>query len=144
MKRQIGIKYSVVCVILSSFILAPVLVQGQEKKKIKTEIVVTCPQPNQCVSSPLTVQGKAKSPWFFEASFPIRLVDAQGNQLSASNGKAIGDWTTGDFVAFEGKLDFVVTKETKGKLILENDNPSGLPENARKKEIPVILVPKKK
>ncbi len=144
MKGQIGLKFGVVCVILSSFILAPVLVLGQEKGKIKGDIIVSCPKPNQCVSSPMAVQGKARGPWFFEASFPIRLIDAAGNQLSASNGKAIGDWMTENFVPFEGKLDFVVTKETKARLILENANPSGLPENAKKKEIPVILVPKKK
>jgi hypothetical protein len=144
MKAQIILKFGVVCVILSSFILAPGLGQGQEKKKIKEDIIVSFPKPHQCVSSPLTVQGKARGSWFFEAIFPIRLLDAQCHQLSTTNGKAIGDWTTEDFVPFEGKLDFVVNKETKAILILENANPSGLPENAKKKEIPIILVPKKK
>jgi len=144
MKGKIGIKFGVVFVILSALILAPVLVQAQEKKKNNKDIVVSFPKPNQCVSSPLTVQGKARSPWYFEAIFPIRLVDLKCQQMSASSARAIGDWTTKEFVPFEGKLDFEVTKETRATLILENDNPSGLPENARRKEIPVILVPKKK
>ena len=73
----------------------------------------------------------------------MRLKDAQGNELAVGNSKAIGDWMTENFVPFEGTLEFTVTKQTKGKLILENANPSGLPENAKKIEIPVILVPKK-
>ena len=50
---------------------------------------------------------------------------------------------TKEYVPFDGKLDFTVAKATKAKLVLQNDNPSGLPENARKKEIPLTLVPKK-
>jgi hypothetical protein len=144
MKTQIGLKFGVVWVILSTFILVPTLAQSKEKEKTKKEIIVSFPKPNQCVTSPLTVQGKARGPWFFEAIFPIRLLDAQCHELSASKATALGPWTTEDFVPFEGKLDFVVNKETKATLILEKDNPSGLPQNAKKIEIPVILVPPKK
>jgi hypothetical protein len=143
MKRHMGSKFGVVWLILSLIILTPVLVPAKEKGKFKKDIIVTCPEPNQCVSSPLTVKGKARGSWYFEASFPMRLQDAQGNELAVGNGKASGDWMTENFVPFEGTLEFTVTKQTKGKLILENDNPSGLPENAKKIEIPVILVPKK-
>ncbi len=144
MKAPIGLKFGVVWVILSAFMLAPVLGQAKEKEKTKKEIIVSSPKPHQCVTSPLAVQGKARGSWFFEATFPIRLLDAQCHEIAASNATAIGDWTTKDFVPFEGKLDFVVTKETKAILVLEKANPSGLPENAKKIEIPVILVPEKK
>lgn len=144
MKRDLGFKWVLVCLILGSFILAPVLVQAQEKKKAAGEIVVTSPKPNESVCSPLIVKGKAKSPWFFEAVFPIRLVDAKCQELATGSARAIGDWTSPDFVPFEGKLEFKVTKPTKATLILQNDNPSGLPENAVRKDIPVILLPAKK
>jgi hypothetical protein len=143
MKEQRGLRFGAVCMILGLCILAPIMAQGKEKANTQKDIMVFCPKPNQCVSSPLTVTGKARGSWYFEASFPMRLVDAQGNELATAPGKAKGDWMTGDFVPFEGKLEFTVTKQTKGKLILENANPSGLPENAKKIEIPVILVPKK-
>ena len=143
MKRQICIKWGAVWVILSIFMLAPLLALAKEKGKSQEDIIVTCPKPHQCVTSPLAVQGKARGSWFFEATFPISLVDAQGNQLATSTARAQSDWMTKEYVPFEGKLDFTVTKATKAKLVLQNDNPSGLPENAKKKEIPLTLVPKK-
>lgn len=144
MKGHISVKLGVVCVILSTLILASVLVQAQEEGNIEKDIIVSFPKPNQRVFSPMVTKGKARGPWFFEASFPIRLIDAQGNQLATSNGKALGDWMTKNFVPFEGEVEFAVNKATKAKLILENANPSGNPQNAKKKEIPVILVPMKK
>ena len=144
MKTPIDFKIGMVCIILSIFMLAPLLAQSQEKEKTKKEIIVSSPKPNQCVTSPLTVQGKARGSWFFEATFPIRLLDAQCHELATSKATAQGPWTTEDFVPFEGQLAFVVTKKTKAILVLEKDNPSGLPQNARKIEIPVTLVPAKK
>jgi hypothetical protein len=144
MKTQISLKFGVVCVILSTLILVPIHAQSKEKEKTQKDIIVSFPKPNQCVTSPLIVQGKARGSWFFEAIFPIRLLDGQCHELSASKATAQGPWTTEDFVPFEGKLDFVVHKKTKATLILEKDNPSGLPQNAKKIEIPVILVPPKK
>ena len=143
MKKSIRLRWVFVCLILSTLILAPVIVQAKEKKKVN-DVIVSVPKPHQEVCSPLTVKGKAKSPWFFEAVFPIRLLDAKCQELASGKANAIGDWTSGDFVPFEGKLEFSVTQPTKATLVLQNDNPSGLPENARRKEILVILLPKKK
>lgn len=42
------------------------------------EVIVFSPQPNQVIESPLMVEGEAKGYWFFEASFPIRILDEQG------------------------------------------------------------------
>jgi hypothetical protein len=137
--KRFGVKSGVICVILATVLLFPALVQAKKK----ADIIVTSPKPNQCVTSSLTVQGKATGSWFFEATFPISLVDTEGNQLATSKATAKGEWTTPKLVPFEGKLDFTVTKATKAKLVLQNDNPSGLPENAKKKEIPVTLMPKK-
>src|SRR4051812_32842409 len=41
-------------------------------------IQVNAPKPNDLVKSPLTVTGKARGTWYFEASFPVRLEDANG------------------------------------------------------------------
>jgi Immunoglobulin-like domain of bacterial spore germination len=144
MKKSIRLRWIMAYLILSTFILAPVIAQAGEKKKDKEDIVVSTPKPHQEVCSPLTVKGKAKSPWFFEAVFPIRLLDAKCQELASGKANAIGDWTSGDFVPFEGKLEFTVTKPTKALLVLQNDNPSGLPENTKKKEIPITLLPAKK
>ena len=142
MAKKSIFRWGLSCLILSCFILVPVY--GQAKEKKVTDLIVSVPKPHQQVCSPLTVKGKAKSAWFFEGVFPILLLDAKCQELTSSKAKAIGDWTTGDFVPFEGKLEFTVTKPTKAILVLQNDNPSGLPENSRKKEIPIILLPAKK
>jgi hypothetical protein len=112
--------------------LVPGLVPANEKGKFKKDIIVTCPEPNQCVSSPLMVTGKARGPWYFEASFPRRLQDAQGNELAVGNGKASGAWMTENFVPFAGTREFAVTKQTNCKLILENDNTLGCRKTPRK------------
>jgi hypothetical protein len=143
MKRPISLGWVLLGLLLSAFLLVPSLAAAKEKKHVN-DVIVTAPKPHQEVCSPLNVKGKAKSPWFFEAVFPIRLVDAKCQELASGKANAIGDWTSGDFVPFEGKLEFTVTKPTKATLILQNDNPSGLPENSRRKEIPVILLPAKK
>jgi hypothetical protein len=143
MNRLISLRWVLLGLSLSLLLLAPSLAAAKEKKHVN-DVIVTTPKPHQEVCSPLTVKGKAKSPWFFEAVFPIRLVDAKCQELASGKANAIGDWTSGDFVPFEGTLAFTVTKPTKATLILQNDNPSGLPENSRRKDIPVILLPAKK
>jgi hypothetical protein len=115
MQRSISFKWVVVGVMLFAFILAPVLVQAQNTKKIP-KIVVSAPKPHQQVYSPLAVQGKAQGYWFFEATFPIRLLDEKYQELVSSNVHAIGDWMTKNFVPFKGTLEFTVSKPTNTKL----------------------------
>ena len=101
------------------------------------EIIVTLPQANQAINSPLKIEGKAKGSWFFEAVFPVKLVDANGNNLAASQVQAIGDWMSEDFVPFEAELDFKKSTTPTGTLIFHSDNPSGLPENDKEFSVPV-------
>lgn len=96
------------------------------------------PRPNQIAKSPLVVRGQARGMWYFEATFPIKLVDNNGNIIAESFAQASGDWMTEDFVPYEGQLIFE-TAAKEGKLILEKSNPSGLPERADYLEIPVKL-----
>ncbi|OGZ33893.1 MAG: hypothetical protein A2Y98_03445 [Candidatus Portnoybacteria bacterium RBG_19FT_COMBO_36_7] len=103
------------------------------------EIFVTSPQQNQTVASPLIVRGRVRGSWFFEASFPIKILDAQGNEISVSYVQAKGEWMTSDFVDFEGQLRFISPSLSSGTLVLQNDNPSGLPENQKEFRVPVIF-----
>ncbi len=107
---------------------------GLEKTDL---ILLTTPQPNQKISLPLTIKGKARGSWFFEASFPVKLIDEGGFEIAAGNAKAQGDWMTEDFVPFTANLSGVTPKGNKGTLILEKSNPSGLPENSDQLEVPV-------
>lgn len=104
-------------------------------------IRVTSPQPNEVVVSPLEIIGEVRGTWYFEAVFPIRLLDENGQEIGQAIAEAQEDWMTEDFVPFKAKLDFKVVGETKANLILARDNPSGLPENAAEISIPVRLKP---
>src|SRR3569623_2033710 len=63
-------------------------------------ISVSAPRPGEHITSPLFVTGIARGTWFFEASFPAELKDAQGNTIAQGAGQAQGDWMTEDFVPF--------------------------------------------
>jgi hypothetical protein len=96
------------------------------------------PLTDQTISSPLTITGEARGTWYFEASFPVTLVDANGTILTQAPAQAQGDWMTKNYVPFRVTLTFITTPTTEtGTLILEKDNPSGLPENPNELRIPV-------
>jgi len=82
------------------------------------------------VKSPLIIEGEARGYWFFEASFPIKLLDANGRELGVAIAQAQNEWMTESFVQFRAELKFSAPSTETGVLILERDNPSGLPENA--------------
>lgn len=102
-------------------------------------IKIVSPRANQVVQSPLVIKGEAKGFWFFEASFPINILDENGNVLSQGIAQAKSDWMTEDFVPFEATLNFEVPANEKGFLVLKKDNPSGLPEHDEEFRIPVVL-----
>ena len=107
---------------------------SQDKQDL---IRVTNVKPNQIVASPLTVEGEARGYWFFEASFPVRLLDANGKELAVTPAQAEGEWMTKDFVPFRVTLTFSPPTTETGTLVLEKDNPSGLPEHADELRMPV-------
>jgi Immunoglobulin-like domain of bacterial spore germination len=172
--KKFGVKSGVLCIILATFLLFPALAQAKKKAKTGPHIVVTCPKPHQCVTSPLSVMGKAKGAWITDGSIAMTLVDDKGNQIATGTAKAQGDWETmqkkNQFVTFDGKMDFSVDKTTKAKLVLESTGqaqtpaPTGTPAQEQtpgamkqetpaagqtqaaqlKKEIPVVLSAGKK
>lgn len=100
-------------------------------------IKVDSPAINQLITSPLKVSGEARGGWFFEANLPMHLEDANGNVIARSYNMAQGEWMTPNFVPFEGTITFQAPQTATGNLVIEKDNPSGLPENADKIKIPV-------
>ena len=100
-------------------------------------IKVNAPLPNETVKSPLLVSGFARGYWFFEASFPIRLFDDDGNEIAVGIAQAEGEWMTTEFVPFKTTLNFEKPLGETGELILEKDNPSGLPQHDDELVIPI-------
>jgi len=95
------------------------------------------PQADETVSSPLVVTGAARGYWYFEGSFPVALVDADGRLLARAPAQAQGEWMTDEFVPFLVSLAFDGPVTPTGTLILNKDNPSGLPEHAAEIRVPV-------
>ncbi len=101
------------------------------------DISVAFPKQNEFVDDPMTVQGEANGSWYFEGVFPVELYDANGLLMTSGKAYAQTDWQTNKQVSFKSSLSFDTPVTKEGKLILRNDNPSGLPENSKKIEIPV-------
>src|SRR4051794_24409101 len=55
-------------------------------------IRVSEPLANGIVHSPLVIRGEARGPWFFEASFPVKLLDANGATLASFHADAKAEW----------------------------------------------------
>lgn len=102
-------------------------------------ITVAAPVASTKVSSPLSVTGEARGFWYFEASFPVELLDANGASLAIGVAQAQADWMTEDFVPFAATLTYPAPSTATGTLMLRKDNPSGMPENDDWLAIPVTF-----
>ena len=96
------------------------------------------------MTSPLVVEGEARGYWFFEASFPVRIMDGDGKELGvgvaqAQKNPATGEvnWMTEEFVPFRATVEFKKPQFVAGTLVLEKDNPSGLPEHDDELRVPI-------
>ena len=112
-------------------------VQKDPIKEKENLIRLDSPKPNEIVKSPLLIDGEARGTWYFEASFPVKLYDANNNLLAQAPAQALSDWMTTDFVSFSVTLTFPTPSTQTGTLVLEKDNPSGLPQNDDSVSIPV-------
>lgn len=102
-------------------------------------ITVANVAPGDQVASPLVVTGEARGYWYFEASFPVKLLDGNGAQLALVPAQALTDWMTEDFVPFSVTLTFPPPSTATGTLMLMKDNPSGEPQNDDFLAIPVVF-----
>lgn len=107
---------------------------GNWQDKIK----VTSLKSGETVTSPLVVTGEARGTWFFEGSFPVTLVDWDGKIIAQAPAMAVGEWMTTNYVPFTVTLNFIKpTYNSKGTLILHNDNPSDRRDLDAALEIPL-------
>ncbi len=89
-------------------------------------IQVELPYPDAVVGREFSVLGRARGTWFFEASFPVVLLDKDGQVLAQGIAQAQSDWMTTNFVLFQTDLKVNNPNYTgKATLILKKDNPSG-------------------
>ena len=77
--------------------------------------------------------------WFFEASFPIDVLDKDGKILVQTFATAEGEWMTDDFVPFKGEVKVPESYIGPATLILKKDNASGLPEHDASISFPIVV-----
>lgn len=100
-------------------------------------IEITQPLSLSSISSPLVIKGKATGSWFFEAQLRVKLLDENGNTISQGTAHADGEWMTELPAPFTATLSFSTPSTSRGTLVFENDNPSGLPENTKTYSVPI-------
>ena len=100
-------------------------------------VVLDSPLAESIINSPVAISGRARGRWFFEASFPVKIVDANNQVLGLAPAQAQGDWMTDDFVPFRATIDFSQPTTSTGFIILLKDNPSGLSEHDAEIKMPV-------
>lgn len=109
----------------------------------KDLIKVTEPQRGDKVGNTIEVEGEARGQWYFEASFPIDIVDANNVILAQGFAQAQGEWMTTDYVPFKGKItipsEAVPQPGASLRIIFHKDNPSGLPENEDSVSLTVVF-----
>ncbi|MGB7957361.1 MAG: Gmad2 immunoglobulin-like domain-containing protein [Minisyncoccia bacterium] len=96
------------------------------------------PVPGQTIISPETVSGSVTGGgWFFEATFSVRVVDADGTVLGEGQAQAQSDWTSTGTVLFMGAIPFSVSHSATGTIVFSKDNPSGLPQDEESFSVPI-------
>ncbi len=118
---------------------APVVVSPAPVQTDK--IRIHSPLPGALLQSPFTVRGEARGLWYFEASFPLELLDGNGRRILIIPVQAKGEWMTTEFVPFEATVSFSIPSTATGTLVFHKDNPSGLPENDDSIAFPIRFTP---
>ncbi len=103
------------------------------------DIVVSAPVPGSTITSVVTASGRARGPWYFEATFPVVVEDNQGNVIGQGTGNAQSEWTTQDFVPFTTRFTLTSPYEGPGLIVFKKDNPSGDPSRDASISIPVTI-----
>jgi len=102
-------------------------------------IVIDSPRPNQTIKGETIISGRARGPWFFEASFPVKLFDETNKEIATTVAQAQGEWMTEGFVPFKATLLIPASFSGKATLLLKKDNPSGEPQFDDELIVPIIV-----
>jgi len=102
-------------------------------------IVPELPFPGAVVGKEFFVIGKARGNWYFEATFPVEVLDKDGKTIAWSFAQAQGEWMTEDFVPFKGEIKAPESYIGPATLILHKDNASGLPEHDASISFPITV-----
>lgn len=104
-------------------------------------IQVELPYPNAVVGKDFSVIGKVRGNWFFEASFPVEVLDKDGKVLAVGIAKPRNgeDWMTMQSVNFKADIKIPQSYIGPATLVLKKDNPSGLAEHDASLIFPITI-----
>lgn len=104
-------------------------------------IQVELPFPGAVTGKEFSVIGKARGNWFFEASFPIEVLDKDGKVIALVIGQPQNgeSWMTTEFVNFKADIKIPQSYIGPATLVLKKDNPSGLPEHDASISFPITV-----
>ncbi len=120
--------------------LAPSEVTSTADHQYKDLVQVTSPTTGDKITSPLHVTGRARGGWYFEANFPVYLLDASGKEIAVGVAQAQGSWMTSEYVPFSTVLNFdTQLAGSRGTLVFKKDNPSGLVEHDDQFQLPITF-----
>lgn len=103
------------------------------------KMFVYVPKSGATVTSPIQIVGMVPGNWSQEASFPVQIKNSQGAVIVQTSATVRGDWMTTDMQPFTAKVAFSADQVGDGTLVLQNANPSGLPDRADSVSIPLKL-----
>ncbi len=106
-----------------------------------TDAHIFSPSLNSPLSSPINLEGEISRLFLFEGSFPIVLKDSNGKVLATTTAHTKAEDLSKVMVPFSATLTFSAPETHEGSLILEKDNPSGLPQNDDSRIFKVIFAP---
>ena len=116
-----------------------VKIAPQYENASANNIIVELPFPGAVTEKEFSVTGKARGQWYFEASFPIYLLDKGGNVIATGIAQAQGEWMTEEFVSFKATIKAPDSYTGLATLVLKKDNPSGLPEHDASISFPITV-----
>jgi len=100
------------------------------------DIIIVQPQKDELISGVLQVTGEAPGSWFFEGSFPVKIIDENDKEIIQGTASSYGEWMKDGPVPFHTEMNISKTSGS-GWVVLQKDNPSGKAENNQEFRIPV-------
>lgn len=95
--------------------------------------------PNSELSGPVDFSGSVKGAYFFEGNIQINILSVDKTILKSGYATATTDWMTAEPVEFEGTIDLTGLVPGPAYFEIHNDNASGLPENDKSIQIPIMI-----
>jgi hypothetical protein len=136
----LAVVLAVIIVVLLGLLIFVKPVQGPTISRAEN-LQVDLPQPNAVVSSPVAIEGSVTGGgWFFEGSFPVKVLSGDGKVIGTGTAQALSDWTSTGTVPFSASVLFTAPSSSygvTGTILFANDNPSGLPGSAKSFSVPI-------